>query len=89
MSSLRQNSNSVDDQKIGPNEHYGEVGHVTNSINHECGQVCDSMSSEDVVLYVGCYHVHLKRRMKLTNHHKSVWYNLVSHGLHGDGGMAK
>ena len=38
MSSLRQNSNSVDDQKINPNEHYEEVSHVTDIIEHRCGQ---------------------------------------------------
>ena len=47
MSSLRQNSNSVDDQKIEPNEHYEEVSHVTNSINHGCGQACDSMCENE------------------------------------------
>ena len=35
MSSLRQNSNMLNDQKIEPNEHYEEVGHVTDSIDHE------------------------------------------------------
>ena len=59
MSSLRQNSNSVDDQKIEPNEHYGEVDHVTDSIDHGCGQACDSMFSEDIALYLDCYCVHL------------------------------
>ena len=41
MSSLRQNSNSLNDQKTGPNEQYGEVGHVTDSINHGCVQAYD------------------------------------------------
>ena len=64
MSSLRQKSNSVDDQKIEPNEHYGEVGHVTDNIDHRCGQACDSMCSEDVVLYHSCYCVHLGNHFK-------------------------
>ena len=59
MSSLRHNSNSMDDQKIEPNEHYREVGHITNNIDHGCGLACDSMCSEENVLYLGCYHVHL------------------------------
>ena len=28
-------------------------------------------------------------RMRLRNHHRSVWCNLRSHGLSGDGGMVK
>ena len=59
MSSLRQNSNSLNDQKTESNEQYGEVGHVTNNINHGCVQTYESMCIEDVVLYLGCYHVHL------------------------------
>ena len=59
MSSLGQNSNSLNDQKTEPNEQYGEVGHVTNSIDHGCVQVYDSMCIEDVVLYLGCYDIHL------------------------------
>ena len=58
--SLRQKSNSVDDQKIEPNGHYGEVGHVTDSI----GQARDSMCSEDVVLYHSCYCVHLRNHFE-------------------------
>ena len=27
-------------------------------------------------------------RMRLRNHHRSVWCNLISHGLSGGGGMA-
>ena len=63
MSSLRQNSNSnsnsVNDQKIESNEQYGEVDHVTDSIDHGCVQIYDSMCIEEVVLYLGCYDVHL------------------------------
>ena len=59
MNSLRRNLNSVDDQKIEPNEHYEEVGHVIDSIYHRCGQACYSMCGEDVVLSLGCYPVHL------------------------------
>ena len=59
MSSIRQNSNLVDDQKIEPNEHYGEVDPVTNSFDHGCCQAYYRMCSEDVVLYLGCYRVHL------------------------------
>ena len=36
MSSLRHNSNSLNDQKTKPNEQFGEVGHVTDSIDHRC-----------------------------------------------------
>ena len=60
MSSLRRNSNSVDDQKIEPNEQYGEVGRVTDSIDHRCGQACYSMCSEDVVVYLGCHRVRFR-----------------------------
>ena len=59
MSSLRQNSNSLNDQKTEPNEQYREVGHVTDNINHKCVQACYSRCSEDVVLDLSCYHVHL------------------------------
>ena len=59
MSSLIQNSNSLNDQKTESNEQYGEVGHVTDSIDHECVQACYSRCSEDAVLDLGCYHVHL------------------------------
>ena len=52
MSSLRQNSNSLNDQKTKPNEQYGEVGHVIDSINHGYVQAYDSMCIEDVVLYL-------------------------------------
>ena len=64
MSSLRQNLNSVNDQKTEPNEHYGEVDHVTDSIDHGCVKAYDSMCIEDVVLYLGCYHVHLWNHFK-------------------------
>ena len=57
MSSLRQNSNMLNDQKTKPNEQY-EVGHVTDSIDHGCVQAYDSMCIEDVVLYLGFYRVH-------------------------------
>ena len=53
MISLRQNLNSLNDQKTEPNEHYEEVDHVTNSIDHECVQAYDTMCIEDVVLYLG------------------------------------
>ena len=59
MSSLRQNSNLLNDQKTEPNKHYGEVDHVIDSIDHGCAQAYDIMCIEDVVLYLGCYHVHL------------------------------
>ena len=59
MSSLGQNSNSVNDQKTKPNEQYGEVGHVTDSIDHGCVQAYDNICIEDVVLYLSCYRVHL------------------------------
>ena len=59
MSSLRQNSNMLNDQKTELNEQYEEVGHVTDSINHRGVQAYDSMYIEDVVLYLGCYRVHL------------------------------
>ena len=62
---MRQNSNSVDNQKIKPNEHYGVVGHVTDSFDHGCGQACYSMCSEDVVLYLGCYCVHLGNHFEI------------------------
>ena len=64
MSSLRQNSDSVDDQKIEPNEHDWEIGHVTDSIDHGCGQACYIMCSEDVVLYLGCYRICLGNHIK-------------------------
>ena len=28
-------------------------------------------------------------RMRLRNHHKSIWCNLKAHGLSGNGGIAK
>ena len=59
MSSLRQNSNMLNDQKTKPNEQYELVGHVIDSINHGCVQAYDSMCIEDIVLYLGCYRVHL------------------------------
>ena len=59
MSSLRQNSNMLNDQKIEPNEQYEEVGHVTDIIDHGCVQAYGSMCIEDVVLYLDCYCVHL------------------------------
>ena len=59
MSSLRQNSNMLNDQKTEPNEQYEEVGHVTDNIDHGCVQAYDSMCIEDVVLYLSCYRVHL------------------------------
>ena len=59
MSSLRQNSKSMNDQKTEPNEQDGKVGHVTDSIDHGCVQDYASMCIEDVVLYLGCYRIHL------------------------------
>ena len=59
MSSLRQNLNLLHDQKTKSNEQYGEVDHVTDSIDHRCVQAYDNMCIEDVVLYLGCYCVHL------------------------------
>ena len=59
MSSLRQNLNMLNDQKTEPNEQDVEVGHVIDSIDHGCVQAYDSMYIKDVVLYLGCYRVHL------------------------------
>ena len=59
MSSLRQNSNMLNDQKTESDEQYGEVGHVIDSINHGCVQAYDGMCIEDVVFYLGCYRIHL------------------------------
>ena len=59
MSSLRHNSNSLNDQNTKPNEQYREVSHVTDSIDHECVQACYSRCNEDVVLDLGSYLVHL------------------------------
>ena len=59
MSSLRRSSNLLNDQKSELNEQYGEVGHVTNNIDHGCVQAYDSMCIEDIVFYLGCYCVHL------------------------------
>ena len=41
MSSLKQDSNLLNDQKTEPNEQYGEVGHVTDSIDHGYVQAYD------------------------------------------------
>ena len=59
MNSLRQNSNMLTDHKTESNEQYEEVGHVADRINHGCVQAYDNMCIKDVVLYLGCYHVHL------------------------------
>ena len=59
MSSLRQNLNLLNDQKIESNEQYGKVDHVIDSIDHRCVQAYDSMCIKGVVLYLGCYRVHL------------------------------
>ena len=59
MSSLGQNSNSVNDQKTKPNEQYWEVDDVTDSIDHGCVQAYDNICIEDVDLYLSCYCVHL------------------------------
>ena len=59
MSSLRQNSNSLNDQKTEANEQYGEVDYVIDRIDHGCVQAYGSMCIEDVVLYFCCYRVHL------------------------------
>ena len=59
MNSLRQNSNSLNDQKTEPNEQYGEVGHVTDSIDHGCVQAYDSMCIEDIILHLSCYCIYL------------------------------
>ena len=59
MSSLRQNSNLLNDQKTKENEQYGEVDHVTDSIDHGCVKAYDSVFIEDVVLYLNFYCVHL------------------------------
>ena len=59
MSSLRQNSNMMNDQKTEPNEQYEEVDCVTDSIDHRCVQTYGSMCIKDVVLYLDCYRIHL------------------------------
>ena len=92
MSSLRQNSNMLNDQKIEPNEQYKEVGHVTDSIDHGCVKAYDSMCIEDVVLSTSVATAStsgITSRMRLRNHHKSVQCNIRSHGLSGSGGMTK
>ena len=60
---MRRNSNSVD-QKIELNEHCEEVSNVTNRIDHGRGQAHYSMCSEDIVLYLSCYRVHLGNHFK-------------------------
>ena len=90
MSSLRQNSNMLNDQKTEPNEQYEEVGHVIDSIDHGCVQAYVRMCIEDVVLYLVCYSTSgITSRKRLRNHHRSVRCNLRSHGLSGSGGVAK
>ena len=64
MSSLRQNSNMLNDQKTEPNKQYEEGSHVTDSIDHECVQAYDSICIEDVVLYLSCYPVHLWKHIE-------------------------
>ena len=64
MSFLRQNSNSLNDQKTEPNEQYGEVDHVTDCIDHGCVQAYDNMCIEDIVLYLSCYRIHLWNRFE-------------------------
>ena len=64
MSSLRHNSNSLNDQKTELNEQYGKVVHVTDSIDHGCVQAYDSKWIEDIVLYLNCYHIHLWNRFE-------------------------
>ena len=59
MNSLRQNSNMLNDHKTWPNEHYEEVDHVIDIIDHGCVQAYGSMCIENIVLYLGCYRVHL------------------------------
>ena len=59
MSSLRQDSNLLNDQKTKSNEQYGEVDYVIDNIDHGCVQAYDSMRIEDVVLYLGYYRIHL------------------------------
>ena len=61
---MRQSLNLLNDQKTEPNKQYGEVGHVTDSIDHECIQVYDNMCIEDVVLYLGFYRIHLWNRFE-------------------------
>ena len=69
MSSLRQNSNSnsnsLHDQKTEPNEQYGEVDHVIDSIDHRCVQAYDNMCIE------GAFTSEITSRMRLRNHHSS------------------
>ena len=73
MSFLRQNSNSVNDQKTEPNEQYREVDHVTDSINHGCVQAYNNMCIEDVALYLGFYHVHLWNHFEKETKKPSNW----------------
>ena len=91
MSSLRQNSNMLNDQKIELNEQYEEVGHVTDSIDLRCVQAYDSMCIEDVVLYLGCYCIHIWNHFENETEKpsRSVRCNLVLHGLSDSGGVAK
>ena len=49
---------SLKDQKTEPNEQYGEVGHVTDTIDHGCVQAYDSMCIEDVLLRPPKKHEH-------------------------------
>ena len=92
MSSLRQNSNMLNDQKTEPNEQYEEVGHVTDNIDHGC--VCKPMTvcalrtlSSTSVATVSTSGITSRKRLR--NHHRSVRCNLRSHGLSGSGGVAK
>ena len=85
MSSLRRNSNSemhvVDDQKIEPNEHYEEVGHVTDSINHGCGQVCNNICNENVVLYLENYRFHLENHFENETEKQSQKCGVISYHM--------
>ena len=68
MSSLEWSSNfeaqAKRNQKIGPNEQYVHVGHVTDSNYHECGHHGYSMCNEGVFLYLDCQHNHLRNHLK-------------------------
>ena len=91
MSSLRQSSNSLNDQKTELNEQYGEVGHVTDSIDHGVSKpmiVC-ALRTLSSTLGATSSTSGITARMRLRDHHRSVRCNLRSHGPSGNGGMTK
>ena len=89
MSSMRQNSNSLNDQKTEPNELYEEVGHVTDSIDTSVSKTftvgaVNTLSSTSVAI-TSTFGITSRMR----NHHRSVRCNLNAHGLSDSGGIAK